>query len=65
MMLRTIEFKKLVDGVITGLMKSGEIKVIYDKWFNKPIPPKNINFEFPMSAEVRKAYEQPGDDAFE
>ncbi|MDF3885532.1 glutamate/aspartate ABC transporter substrate-binding protein [Cupriavidus basilensis] len=59
------EFKKLVDGVITGLMKSGEIKVIYDKWFNKPIPPKNINFEFPMSAEVRKAYEQPGDDAFE
>ena len=59
------EFKKLVDGVITGLMKSGEIKVIYDKWFNKPVPPKNINFEFPMSAEVRKAYEQPGDDAFE
>ncbi|MGO4809053.1 glutamate/aspartate ABC transporter substrate-binding protein [Cupriavidus sp. 2MCAB6] len=59
------EFKKLVDGVIVGLMKSGEIKAIYAKWFNKPVPPKNINFEFPMSAEVRKAYEQPGDEAFE
>lgn len=59
------EFKKLVDGVITGLMKSGEIRVMYDKWFNKPIPPKNVSFEFPMSAAVREAYEQPSDEAFE
>ncbi|MDF3839628.1 glutamate/aspartate ABC transporter substrate-binding protein [Cupriavidus basilensis] len=58
-------FKKLVDGVITGLMNSGEIKVMYDKWFNKPVPPKNINFEFPISAMVKKAYEQPNDEAFE
>lgn len=59
------EFKKLVDGVITGLMKSGEIKGLYDKWFSKPVPPKNINFEFPMSAAVKKAYDQPNDEAFE
>lgn len=58
------EFKKLVDGVITNLMKS-EIKTMYDKWFSKPIPPKNISFDFPMSAAVKKAYEQPNDEAFE
>jgi glutamate/aspartate transport system substrate-binding protein len=59
------EFKKLVDGVIANLMKSGEIKTMYDKWFSKPIPPKNISFDFPMSAAVKKAYEQPNDEAFE
>ncbi|WP_420996904.1 transporter substrate-binding domain-containing protein [Cupriavidus sp. 30B13] len=58
-------FKKLVDGVITGLMKDGEILAMYDKWFNKPIPPKNVSFEFPMSAAVKKAYAQPSDEAFE
>jgi glutamate/aspartate transport system substrate-binding protein len=29
------------------------------------VPPKNINFDFPMSAMVKKAYEQPSDEAFE
>jgi len=59
------EFKKLVDGVITNLMKSGEIQRMYDKWFSKPIPPKNVSFDFPMSAAVKRAYEQPNDEAFE
>lgn len=58
-------FKQLVDGVMTGLMKSGEIEALYDKWFNKPVPPKGINFEFPMSDMVRKAYANPNDQAFE
>ncbi|QYY32009.1 glutamate/aspartate ABC transporter substrate-binding protein [Cupriavidus pinatubonensis] len=58
-------FKQLVDGVLTGLMKSGEINTLYDKWFLKPVPPKNINFEFPMSEPVKKAYANPNDEAFE
>lgn len=59
------EFKRLVDGVISGLMRSGEINALYDKWFNQPVPPKNINFDFPMSAMIKKAYGQPSDEAFE
>ena len=59
------EFKKVVDSTITALMKSGEINAMYDKWFNKPVPPKNISFDFPMSGAVKKAYEQPNDEAFE
>ncbi|HWM44495.1 MAG TPA: amino acid ABC transporter substrate-binding protein, partial [Burkholderiales bacterium] len=36
-------FKKTVNGALNALYKSGEINKIYDKWFQKPIPPKNIN----------------------
>ena len=31
-------------------MKSGEINKIYAKWFTSPIPPKNINLNFPADA---------------
>ncbi|MGK4781125.1 transporter substrate-binding domain-containing protein, partial [Salmonella enterica] len=43
------QFKKLVDDTMTGVMKSGEIKTLYAKWFEKPVPPKNLNFNFPMN----------------
>jgi glutamate/aspartate transport system substrate-binding protein len=59
------EFKKLVDDAMTGVMKSGEIKTMYDKWFMKPVPPKNINFDFPMSDEMHKLYASPNDKAFD
>lgn len=40
--------KKLVDGVLAGLMKSGEFEKLYRKWFLSPIPPKGINLNAPM-----------------
>ncbi len=58
-------FKQLVDGAITGLLKSGEINTLYAKWFAKPVPPKNISFELPMSEPLKKAYANPNDEAFE
>lgn len=54
-------FKKLVDDTIVGLIKSGEIEKIYSKWFLHPIPPKNINLNFPMSKELKEAFERPND----
>src|ERR671922_2196415 len=42
-------FKKVVNGAINALYKSGEINKIYEKWFMKPVPPKNINLNVPMS----------------
>ncbi|WOD17362.1 glutamate/aspartate ABC transporter substrate-binding protein [Paraburkholderia kirstenboschensis] len=59
------EFKKLVDETMSQVMKSPEIRTMYDKWFAKPVPPKNINFEFPMSETVQKLYAAPNDKAFE
>jgi len=47
------EFKKLVDGTITRLIKSGEFARIYTKWFQSPIPPKGVNLNLPMSEELK------------
>jgi len=46
-------FKKLVDGTLTHLMKSGEFATLYKKWFQSPIPPKGINLNAPMSQELQ------------
>lgn len=46
-------FKTLVDGVINGMMKSGEFEKLYDKWFMQPIPPKNLPLGLAMSKELK------------
>ncbi len=55
------EFKKLVDGVVSGLYKSGEINKIYAKWFQSKIPPKGANLGFPMSDALKEAIKTPND----
>ena len=54
-------FKKVVNGAVTRLYKSGEINKIYDKWFLKPIPPKGVNLNVPMSAQFKKVVAKPTD----
>jgi glutamate/aspartate transport system substrate-binding protein len=58
-------FKKVVDTTLAGLMKSGEIEKLYTKWFTSPIPPKNINMNFPMSAALKAAFASPNDKGVE
>ena len=41
--------------------KSGAINPIYDKWFLKPIPPKNINLDVAMSDAFKKVIANPTD----
>jgi len=53
------EFKALVDRVVGGMMKSGEMEKLYNKWFMSPIPPKNININYPMNAETKEAFANP------
>jgi len=55
------QFKALVDKTLAGLMKSGEIGKIYDKWFLNPVPPKGINMNLPMSKELKDAIASPND----
>jgi len=59
------QFKKLVDDTMVGVMKSGEIKTLYAKWFEKPVPPKNLNFNFPMNDQLKALYANPNDTPFE
>ncbi|HUF82100.1 MAG TPA: amino acid ABC transporter substrate-binding protein, partial [Burkholderiales bacterium] len=37
------QWQAFVNKVIAGLMKSGEIRKIYAKWFQSPIPPRKVN----------------------
>jgi glutamate/aspartate transport system substrate-binding protein len=54
-------FKKIVDGAMTKIYKSGEINKIYDKWFVNPIPPKGVNLKLPMSPQFKKVITNPTD----
>ena len=54
-------FKKIVDGEILRLINSGEINTIYRKWFESPIPPKQINLKMPMSYLLRDSFKSPTD----
>ena len=54
-------FKKVVDAAMTNLYKSGQINAIYDKWFLKPVPPRGINLNVPMSAQFKKVIANPTD----
>jgi glutamate/aspartate transport system substrate-binding protein len=53
------QFKALVDQTVSGLMKSGDMAKLYAKWFTSPIPPSNVNLNFPMSDAVRDAFQNP------
>jgi len=55
------EFKKVVDAAMRNIYKSGRINAIYEKWFLKPIPPKGINLNVPMSAQFKRVLANPTD----
>lgn len=55
------QFKALVDKTVSEVMKSGEIHKIYAKWFTSPIPPKNINLDFPETPAIKEAFANPND----
>ena len=54
-------FKALVDRTTADLYRSPEIVAIYRKWFESPVPPKGINYNFPMPAELKHAFAHPTD----
>ncbi|SDP05880.1 transporter substrate-binding domain-containing protein [Pseudomonas jinjuensis] len=53
------QFLALVNQTLADLYASGEIKDIYQRWFEQPIPPKNLNLEFPMTAELQAIIAKP------
>ena len=55
------QFKALVDKTIGGIMKSGEINKIYAKWFTSPIPPRQVNLNFPVTPALKEAFDNPND----
>ena len=54
-------FKKVVDAAMVAIYKGGQINAIYEKWFQKPIPPKGVNLNLPMGASFKKVVANPTD----
>lgn len=55
------QFKALVDSVLAGLYRSGEIHAIYRRWFESPLPSQGLNLKLPMSAAFRRVIANPTD----
>ncbi len=55
------DFKQVVDDAIKATYASGEINAMYKKWFESPIPPKNVNLNFPMSDDIKALIATPHD----
>lgn len=54
-------FKKVVDTEVTRIIMQGEINAIYRKWFESPIPPKQLNLKLPMVFLLRDSFKTPTD----
>lgn len=57
------EFKALVDDTIAKAQSSGKAEKSFDRWFNQPIPPKNLNLKFSLSDEMKTLFKSPNDKA--
>ncbi|MFP1745977.1 glutamate/aspartate ABC transporter substrate-binding protein [Lonsdalea quercina] len=54
-------FKQLMDSTIAQAQTQGDAETWYQRWFTQPIPPKNINMNFEMSAEMKALFNAPND----
>lgn len=57
--------KKISDDTVKGLIKSGELAKMYDKWFVQPIPPKNTKVGLQLSEATKAAWATPNDNPVE
>ena len=48
--------KKIGNDTLADLAKTGDLQKIYDKWFTRPIPPKNISVNMPATADTKAAW---------
>jgi glutamate/aspartate transport system substrate-binding protein len=55
------EFKAIVDEEMKRLIASHEAHGIYERWFLKPIPPKNTALNLPMNYLLRDFWKYPSD----
>jgi glutamate/aspartate transport system substrate-binding protein len=55
------QFKALVDEALAHLMRSGEFEKLYTQWFERPIPPRGVNMDLPMSDALKHDIKEPND----
>ncbi len=57
--------KKLGNDTIAGMVKSGDMAKLWDKWFVQPIPPKNTRVGLPVSESTKTAWANLNDKPME
>lgn len=58
-------FKKAVDASIIGMIKSGEMAKLWDKWFQQPIPPAGAKIGLALNENTKAAWAKPNDKPME
>jgi glutamate/aspartate transport system substrate-binding protein len=59
------QFKKVVDAAIAQAMTSGEAEQLFKKWFQSPIPPKNLKLDLPLGDDMKQLFKNPNDKALQ
>jgi glutamate/aspartate transport system substrate-binding protein len=55
------DFKKVADAATAALYQSADGQKLYDKWFIQKIPPKGLNLNTPIGAELKREFATPSD----
>ncbi|MEJ7932184.1 amino acid ABC transporter substrate-binding protein [Ramlibacter sp. AN1015] len=50
------QFRRIGQETVAQMAKSGELATLWDKWFMKPIPPKNVSVGYPLNESTRQAW---------
>ena len=54
-------FKALVDRAVTAMILDGDMRKLYGRWFQSPIPPRQVNLNVPFSKDLQDLFAQPND----
>lgn len=55
------EFKQLIDAEMIRLIRSREAQGLYERWFMKPIPPRQVVLNLPMNHLLNDFWRYPSD----
>ncbi len=52
-------FERAVDAEVSNLFRTGQVEQLYQRWFQRPIPPRDINLELPPSRLLKEIFRTP------
>ncbi|NDZ18232.1 amino acid ABC transporter substrate-binding protein [Variovorax sp. WS11] len=54
-------FKAIADSTIREMVRSGEMKSLWEKWFQAPIPPKGVRLDMSAPEGLQRLWAEPND----
>jgi len=59
------KLKSLADNTIREMIRTGEMKALWAKWLEEPIPPKGVRLNMAPSAGIQRLWAEPNDQPME